>query len=200
MVGAARLWRVYPVSPARRDVTKLSNVSAIVLPGPVPVVNPEQLPMFSEHDRPWVEPQVVKDLLEVVRIQARTIHEVTAVNREMVHNALDHARARSSDPEPEPETEFTLHGYGPSNPRWHPWRAFVLDLQRQVQELPAEVVRLTKIAVATHGSDTVETISYAMRGYGLDVRKFDPLAWNPDENRVWVSPKKPIHADTRRHF
>lgn len=182
--------------PVRHHAT-FSNVSALVLPEGRPVADYVQTGMFS-HAEPeevrqeWLDAVRAQSevVLQVVRDQAAALREITALNHMLVaafqlRLSLDHAPPAEASPDATPTTR---NGYGPSNPRHRTWRGFVLDLQRQVRELPKDV-KPTKTNVATHGGDTVRAINYAMLGYGLKLSDWAPDHWNPDEDRCWQSPK-----------
>jgi hypothetical protein len=133
---------------------------------------------------------------EVVLKQTEATLTIAALLREVLNRAqgrdgqLPESPAEASAAsEPATQTRPEPRAYGPSNPRHRTWRGFVLDMQRQVRELPSG--RPTKVNVEMHGGDTVRSISYTMRGYGLDPGEWPPDPWDPDEDRSWHPPKRP---------
>jgi hypothetical protein len=189
-------WRLVPT----RHSEHVSNVSALVVPERMPVADHEQLPMFGQDPAEFA--RLVSEAAATARVQSETARaqtEATLTIAALLRELLNRTRGRARQPSapaapaeaPPAASEFATQprAYGPSNPRHRTWRGFVLDMQRQVRELPSG--RPTKVNVEMHGGDTVRSISYTMRGYGLDPGEWPPDSWDPDEDRTWHPPKRP---------
>jgi len=152
------------------------------MPERMPVVDDaRQLPMPFPNQDPG------RDLLiHVIEVQSEALRHLAAINQHLLQNVQGNGH-RPREPEPSARDHT---GYGPSNPKHRTWRGFAMDMQRQVRELPSNV-KPTKTNVASHGSDTVRAINYAMLGYGLDLRDWPPDRWDAEQDHAWRSPKRP---------
>ena len=159
-MGDVRAWRVVRL-PA---IGHISNVSHVVMPERAGMREDGQQPMLPELDK----------LVEYAKLQV-----------EAQRLKLEREQAKATRKQARKNVRHRL----PANTKWHTWRGFVLDLQR-LQGLLLPEQRVTRGNLAMLGPDTAETISRAMKGYGVQAMDWPPSTWNPDEPRVYRSPRE----------
>jgi hypothetical protein len=180
-MGDSRWWEVRRL-PASGNI---SNVSALVLPEAMPVAEHGQMPMFPDDVRP--RPEELRELLEVVRIQARTIERLTGKQ----DGTIGSLRGRSIA---SLRSKAKRGPRGPHLPKLRTWAGCVdyyQELERSIREkrkLAADDL-VTKKMMYGWGGPQVKTINYHMRGYGLRPDDdWPPSAWKRDDDRIWKPP------------
>jgi len=156
MWGAGR-WRIVPL---KADSGHFSNVSAFVLPEPMPVgEHDRQLPMFGDPDR-------ILRLLEEVAHTQRLI-------------------AERMDERPTPlrrsPREQKASRHVPRNPDHRTWKGFVSSMQKLEKQARELDLRPTKKAICQLGPDDVKTITRTMtETYHLSATAWPPSTWDPE--------------------
>jgi DNA invertase Pin-like site-specific DNA recombinase len=171
VVGVVRGWAVIPL-PAQGT---LSNVSAFVLPGRMPVADDErQLSMFPSDDP-------VRELLfNVIKTQAEGIRMISAVAAGF-QSQLKAAVAEGFEIKPLADGQVENkkpRRHVPRNPDHRVWQGFVRSMQRLEQLARAADLKPTKHAVCQLGPDDAKTVTRTMTlTYGLHAEDWPPSTW-----------------------
>src|SRR5262245_34896957 len=179
MRGVTRGWKIVEV-PASGQIF---NVSALVVPEPMPASDDRQVPLFPE--------DVLRELLELAKRQAETVQELTHINRELVQNARDARNGLLKRmPADTPSTVGRKHR--PHRPQlhalreWHACRAYYQRLEHDVRrdlQLDDDD-EVTKDMVHKAGGPSVRTTTRTMVDYyGLLPDQWPPSTW-PEEPPV----------------
>jgi hypothetical protein len=162
MWGAGR-WRIVPL---KADSGQISNVSAFVLPEPMPVADHEQqLPMFG----PERLLRLLEDIQETQRETART--------QRLLAQQLN-GRAPSTDAE-----HPVSRGHVPQNKDYRDWAGF----SRHLQEIERSIRRdhhlrpedeVSREMVYAAGGPSPRTLKRIMeKTYGLKPEQWPPSSW-----------------------
>jgi len=168
MQGVTRGWTVVDL-PASGQIF---NVSALVLPTPMPADDDRQVPLFGD--------DVLRDLLEITRRQAEVVQELTHINRELIQNARD-ARNGLLKHEPEPATRSYVPQIRALR-RYDTGRAYFQQIERETRNdlklKPDDQV--TPQMLWEHGAPSPKTQERIItRTYHLPRDAWPPSTW-PD--------------------
>jgi hypothetical protein len=179
-------WQVVPVT----GTGQISNVSAFVLPVGMPVADDaQQLPMFDGEE----QTRIVRELLEVARIQAHTIEQLTG-HQDGTIGSLRRPRSGDSRPKkharkPSSAMPIELESsrlHQPQDKRLRTWRGCVLAYQDFERAVKAEGLAVTPESLwRVGGGPSAKTTRRILdKRYHVPRECWPPSTWDPDHPPV----------------